>query len=258
MALQTLGSSRSGPSRPGLSRRALITSALLSMAAAPLAPAGSDLQERILVIGDSQAQGLAGGIQRLYRADRSRRVIDRSKISTGLMPRANYDWPAQAKVIAGAEHYDIAIMLIGANDRPNIHVGGRVDPALLARFKDSYGQKVSDIAEDFKTVRVPLVWVGHPVVRDAVWNEDVTLLDEIYAARASEQGAMFLSTDMFRGPDGGFAPYGRGIDGLTTRLRADDGVHLTPAGYDVVTAALAPMLDRYRPVAPTASTASSL
>ena len=241
-----------------LSRRAVLTSALLTLAGAASASAAPDLVERILVIGDSQAQGLAGGIQRLYRADRSRRVIDRTKISTGLMPRANYDWPAQAKVIAGAEHYDIAVMLIGANDRPPVHAGGRVDPALLARFQDSYGQKVSDIAADFKHVNVPLVWVGHPVVRDPLWNEDVTILNELFATRATEQGAIYLPTDMFRGPDGGFAPYGRGVDGVTTRLRADDGVHLTPAGYDVVTAALSPLMDRFRPVAPAGATASNL
>ena len=243
-----------------LSRRALLTSALITpiLADAPVAHAAPDLQQRILVIGDSQAQGLAGGIQRLFRADRSRHVIDHSKISTGLMPRANYDWPAQARVIAAAEHYDIAIMLIGANDRPPVHSGGHVDPALLARFNDSYGPKVSDIAADFKRANVPLVWVGHPVVRDAVWNEDVGILNGLFESRATPEGATFLSTDMFKGPDGGFAPYGRGVDGVTTRLRTDDGVHLTPAGYDVVTAALSPLLDRYRPVVPTAATASNL
>ena len=241
-----------------LSRRAMLTSALLSVAFTSVAHAAPDMQQRILVIGDSQAQGLAGGIQRLYRADRSRRVIDHSKISTGLMPRANYDWPAQARVIADAEHYDVAIMLIGANDRPPVHSGGRVDPGLLARFDDSYGQRVSDIASDFKRANVPLIWVGHPVVRDAVWNEDVTILNGLFDAKATAEGATFLATDMFKGPDGGFAPYGRGVDGLTTRLRTDDGVHLTPAGYDVVTAALSPMLDHYRPVVPAAATASNL
>ena len=145
----------------GLSRRALLTTTLAGVVAPSLAKAAPDIQERILVIGDSQAQGLAGGIQRLYRSDRSRRVIDHSKISTGLMPRPNYDWPAQAQIIAGAEHYDIAIMLIGANDRPPVHVGGRVDPGLLARFTDSYGQRVSDIAGDFRRVNVSAA-VGRP------------------------------------------------------------------------------------------------
>ncbi len=72
------------------------------------------------------------------------------------------------------------------------------------------------------------------------------------------RGETFFPTwDMFKGPDGGFAQYGKGLDGLTTRLRLDDGVHLTPAGYDILASALAPIMDRYRPAAPAAATASS-
>ncbi len=245
-----------------LSRRAVIGAALLTIAAHGLGPARSEaagLQQRILVFGDSQAQGLAGGVQRLYRANHSRRVLDHSKVSTGLIPRGNYDWPAEAKTLAVADHYDVALVLIGANDRPLVRSGGHVDPTLLARFTDSYGARVADIADDFRQANVPLVWVGHPIVRDAVWEEDIAILNKIFEDRATGAGATFQSTwDMFKGPDGGFASYGKGTDGLTTRLRADDGVHLTPAGYDLVTAALVPTLDRYRPGASTGPTASVL
>ena len=58
--------------------------------------AAEDTPQRIMIFGDSQAQGLVGGALRLYRSDRGRKVLDKSKISTGLMPRANYDWPEQA------------------------------------------------------------------------------------------------------------------------------------------------------------------
>ena len=37
------------------------------------------------------------------------------------------------------------------------------------------------------------------------------------------------------------------MDGQTTRLRADDGVHLTGAGYDVLARALLPVIALYRP-----------
>ena len=245
-----------------LSRRAVITLAAASLALACLGPRAAraaEVQERILIIGDSQAQGLAGGVQRLYRSDRSRKVFDMSKISTGLMPRANYDWPAQAKAIASAAHYDVAIMLIGANDRPPVHVGGHVDPDKLASFTDSYGAKVAEIAEDFKQANIPLIWVGHPIVRDPAWSEDAAILDTVFSTYATGEGAMFFPTwDMFKGPDGGFAQYGKGLDGVTTRLRQDDGVHLTPAGYDILANALAPMLDHYRPISPVAAAASGL
>ena len=241
-------------------RRAALTLAAAVAAASLIPRAGlaADVQERILIIGDSQAQGLAGGVQRLYRSDRSRKVFDMSKISTGLMPRANYDWPAQAKTIVGNAHYDVALMLIGANDRPPVHVGGHVDPDRLATFTDSYGAKVASIADDFKQASIPLIWVGHPIVRDPAWSEDAAILNTVFATYATGEGATFFPTwDMFKGPDGGFTQYGKGLDGVTTRLRQDDGVHLTPAGYDILANALAATLDHYRPVSPISSPVSA-
>ena len=200
--------------------------------------------QRIMVFGDSQAQGLAAGVMRLYRGDRSRRVLDRSKIGSGLLPRPNsYDWPAQAKVLA-AERPSLAVALFGANDRPNVRIGGEIDPDRFTAFHDSYTDTVSSIAHAFAEAGVPLVWVGHPVVKDPVFNADMELVNEIFEERATAEGAVFVSTgELFKGPDGEFSAYGKGVDGQTTRLRADDGVHLTPAGYDVLAALLAPLFD---------------
>jgi hypothetical protein len=73
----------------------------------------------------------------------------------------------------------------------------------------------------------------------------MTFLNAIFADRAQAANAVFVSTwDTFKGPDGAFDPYGRGLDGQTTRLRADDGIHMTPAGYDVIAAMLLPYIDR--------------
>ncbi len=250
----------SHPASHPLPRRAAL-STLLALASATVltmpAHAQGDPQQRILVFGDSQAQGLAGGVQRYYRGDKEHRVLDRSKISTGLVPRSNYDWPVQARGIASAEHADIAFALFGANDRPPVRIGGRMDPGLVQRFSDTYGARVAEIAGCFKQNRVPLVWVGHPIVRDAAFNEDMALLNDIFSTRVAEAGAPFLSTwDAFKGPDGAFAIYGRGVDGQTTRLRADDGVHMTPAGYDMITAMLLPFIEKLRrqpPLLPTAA-----
>jgi hypothetical protein len=236
-------------SRPFLAtRRSALSAALAGLAALglPMAAQAQDDQQRILVFGDSQAQGLAGGVQRLFRGDRERRVLDRSKISTGLA-RLTYDWPTQARTIADSDHANIAVALFGANDRPPVRIGGQIDAGLLDRFSETYGSRVSEIAQDFSRANVPLIWVGHPIVRDAAYAEDMACLNAIFAARATAANAIFVSTwDTFKGPDGAFSAYGRGVDGQTTRLRADDGIHMTPAGYDVITAMLTPLIDRAR------------
>jgi uncharacterized protein len=125
--------------------------------------------------------------------------------------------------------------MFGANDRPPIRRHGVADLALLAQFQKFYAERVREIIRTFRAAGDEVIWVGHPVVRNHDYAEDMAYLDLIFASVAAEEGARWVPTwDLFTTPQGGYTPYGKGIDGMTQRLRADDGVHLTPAGYDVL------------------------
>ncbi len=78
-----------------LQRRDLLIGCALLLPVSQIARA-TEAMTRVLVVGDSQAQGLAGGLQRQFRGDASWRVIDRSRIATGLCSPARFDWPAAA------------------------------------------------------------------------------------------------------------------------------------------------------------------
>jgi hypothetical protein len=227
-------------------RRDLIlgcTLSLLGLRAARAAPSPA----RVLVVGDSQAQGLGGGLQRQLRGDPSWRVIDRSRIATGLCSPSRFDWPAAAAGIGQSEPGAIAVVMFGANDRPPVRIHGRVDDRLEASFAASYCAHVRAIVEGLKRSCAAVIWVGHPIVRDPVYAEDMELLNRFYAEGAMETGAeWFPSWPLFVDADGNYAPYGKGIDGQTTRLRADDGVHLTGAGYDVLARSLLPLIELCR------------
>jgi hypothetical protein len=225
-------------------------SALLAFASIALLPPGAaagEDQERILVFGDSQAQGLAGGLQRAYRDNHDYRVLDRSKISTGLVSRATYDWQIQARNIAANERFNVAFAMFGANDRPPVRIEGKINPDLLRSFTEIYGARVAEIAQNFHQAGIPLIWVGHPIVRDADYAEDMSILNAIYLSRAVANGASYVSMwDAFKGPDGAFAPFGDGMDGQPTRLRASDGIHMTGAGYDVMAGMLLQVVQLYK------------
>src|SRR6185312_3598949 len=107
---------------------------------------GGDAPTRVMVVGDSQAQGLAGGLQRQFRGDPAWRVIDRSRIATGLCSPSRFDWPAAAPGIGEAEKGAIVVVMFGANDRPPIRAHGRVEDRLLAAFATSYCGHVRTIA----------------------------------------------------------------------------------------------------------------
>jgi len=232
--------------RPALSRRFLLTACLNAAATRALA---SEATDRLLVVGDSQAQGLAAGLQRLFRRDRSFRVIDRTRIATGLIYASRFDWPGGIAEIAEAERGAVAIVMFGANDRPAIRINGAINPVLADAFETAYGAHVRAIVEGLKRFCPAVIWVGHPITRDPVYADDMAMLNRLYEANATRAGAdWFPSWKLFLDQAGGYAAFGKGVDGETTRLRADDGVHLTPAGYDVLAKALAPVIAPYRAV----------
>ena len=73
----------------------------------------------------------------------------------------------------------------------------------------------------------------------------MALLNQIYATQTAAAGAdWFPCWSLFADANGKYQPYGKGLDGETTRLRADDGVHFTGAGYDVLAHALLPSIEQ--------------
>ena len=208
---------------------------------------GNPLHTVVEVVGDSQAQGLAAALQRRYLRSNQFRVVDRSRIATGIAARAHYDWPSAARALAADHHVDIAVFMFGANDRPPIRRNGQIDPTLREEYRHSYEARVREIIRAFRNAGIEVIWVGHPVVRDTVYTEDMAFLNQIYRAGCVEEGARWVPTwDLFTAPDGGYTAFGKGVDGVTQRIRADDGVHFTTAGYDLVAHRIEPLIEARR------------
>jgi len=197
----------------------------------------------ILVVGDSQAQGVAGALQRRYLRSRDFHVIDKSKIGTGLTSRSTYDWDAVVAQLATTEHATVAIVMFGANDRPPVRIKGVVDPGLSEKFSKSYGARVEKIVKSLRDAKINVVWLGDPVVKDADYTADMQMLNQVMEPVAEKEGAQWVSLwDLGVDPDGSYNAFGKALDGQTKRLRADDGVHFTPTGYDLIAARLDPIL----------------
>ena len=60
-------------------------------------------------------------------------------------------------------------------------------------------------------------------------------INDIYAERgAAVRRALPAAVDGDRRRQGQYAAYGKDRDGVTQRLRADDGIHFTAAGYELI------------------------
>jgi uncharacterized protein len=60
-------------------------------------------------------------------------------------------------------------------------------------------------------------------------------INKLYEAEAPRFGAQFLPLwEAVADDQGGYTAYGKDRDGVTERLRADDGIHFTAAGYELI------------------------
>jgi hypothetical protein len=228
-------------------------------------PAPKAAAPDVLVVGDSQAQGVAGALIRRYLRSKDFHVIDKTKVGTGLTSKSTYDWDSVVAELATTEHAKVAIVMFGANDRPPVRIKGAVDPGLSEKFSKSYSVRVEKIVKSLRDAKIDVLWLGDPVVKDADYTADMQLLNQVMEPAAEKEGAQWVSLwDVGVDPDGSYDAFGKALDGQTKRLRADDGVHFTPSGYDLIAAKLDPILKTLTaaptsggPVAPPATKASA-
>ena len=80
-----------------------------------------------------------------------------------------------------------------------------------------------------------MIWCGNPIARSATYSADMSYITQIYAEAAARFGAQFVPLWTAIADDqGNYAAYGKDRAGTTQRLRGDDGIHFTSAGYELI------------------------
>jgi len=122
-------------------------------------------------------------------------------------------------------------MLIGSNDRqPLRDANGSYEPR-SPEWQAAYTQRIETIAAMFRDKKIPLVWVGLPILRNERLSDDAQAFNEFYRAYAEKAGATYIDIwEAFADEAGEYSAYGPDVNGQTVRLRAADGVHFTKAG----------------------------
>jgi hypothetical protein len=189
----------------------------------------------VTVYGDSQAEGLAVALLAATRGGHFH-IANRTKAGTALSQPVGYDWLAAIRHSVSVDHPAIAVMMFGGNDRvPARPPDGRVlqfrGDAWLAYYRD----RLQTIISALTGAGARIVWCGDPNTRDGRYAEDMEYLNCLYRRALPAAGATFVDIhDVAAGPDGGYASHGTGVDGVVQRLRTDDGIHFTAAGYGIV------------------------
>ncbi|MGB7245381.1 MAG: SGNH family hydrolase, partial [Methylovirgula sp.] len=196
----------------------------------------------VAVMGDSLGLLLAQGLAESLSDRPEVGILRDAREDSGLVRDDFYDWTKAAHdLIASGQKINVAVMLIGSNDhQPLRDAGGSYDPG-TPKWQEIYAARVEAISVMFRDAKIPLLWVGLPIMKNDRLSSEMVALNDIYRAHASENGASFIDIwDAFGDDRGQFSPYGPDVNGQVVRLRSLDGIHFTKAGAIKLASFVAP------------------
>jgi uncharacterized protein len=197
----------------------------------------------IVVFGDSQAQGLAGGLQRVLLENTHYRVLNRTRPGAALVHDES-EWLRPVERFTEREKADVAVAMFGANDRLDMRDDN--DDYLHFRsgeWRAAYAARIDRILVLLSKAGLRVIWCGNPIARSEVYSSDMSYINDIYAGEVARFGGQFVSLWTAVADDQGrYTAYGKDRDGTTERLRADDGIHFTAAGYEFIAAKIIALL----------------
>lgn len=190
---------------------------------------------RVVVFGDSQAQGIAGGLERVLIDDSRYKVLNRTHPGAALV-HSQAEWLAPVKNFLDKDKADIAVVMFGANDRLDMRdEDGKYIHFHTDEWRDEYAKRVDKILTALTGGGLKIIWCGNPIARSAVYSADMSYINDIMAAEVSHYGGEFLPLwTVVADNQGQFTAYGPDRSGVTERLRNDDGIHFTAAGYELI------------------------
>ena len=106
----------------------------------------------IVVFGDSQAAGLARGLQRMLAEDPRFRVLNRTHPGASLI-HDEHEWLAPVAEFAEREKADIAVVMFGANDRLDMREGRTTLRFRSAEWRAEYTARIDKILDRLRRRR---------------------------------------------------------------------------------------------------------
>ena len=198
-------------------------------------PLGPDDPLRLWIGGDSLAGTLGPALGEQAAATGVVLPTYDYRTSSGLASPSFFDWPEHATEEMDRVDPEVVVFIIGANDSGIARDGPRDDSGQPA-WRAFYGGLVDGMLDIFTSDGRAVFWVGSPTLRDSRKDDGVRQVNEVAKEVISGRPDMtFIDAyDLFSDADGEYAATLPGVDGDDVRVRTSDGIHLTPAGGDLL------------------------
>jgi hypothetical protein len=188
---------------------------------------------RLAVFGDSLALDLSRALNRFYAEDPNLVVIDQAVNSSGFVRDDFFDWNGAIEEALAEDSFDVAVVIIGINDRQEIRSGGETLAPLSAEWNAAYQARITSFLNKLRAARKPVIWVGLPPMAKSDYSAAISQIANLQRMASFAGGAEYVDIyERFVGDDGQFASYGPDVNGQNARMRKDDGIHFATAGAD--------------------------
>lgn len=188
---------------------------------------------RLAVFGDSLAVDLSKALERFYAEDPNLVVINQGVGSSGLVRDDYFDWNNAVREAIDKDSFDLAVVIIGINDRQEISINGQAYRSLTPEWSTAYQARVNSFLGQLRTARKPVIWVGLPPMAKSDYSNAMSQINAIFKMAAFSGGVEFLDIfERFLGEDGKYSSYGPDVSGQNALMRKDDGIHFSAAGAD--------------------------
>jgi hypothetical protein len=186
---------------------------------------------QVQVVGDWLADGLLGGLLEAFAVSPGGAQFARKRYElSGVMRNRFPDDLKDLDQSLSNDRSHIAIVMLGVQDRYSL--GSRRSAKAGEAWRTEYGGRVDQLMKTLKKGGRAVYWVGLPNMRRWQDNERAQLMNDIYRERAYLNGVRYIDAyASFIDEGGGYSDYGPDVTGKVRRLRYNDGVHFTDAGY---------------------------
>ena len=188
---------------------------------------------RLAVFGDSLAVDLSKALERHYAEDPNITVISQGVGSSGFVRDDFFDWNNAIAEQIAADSFDIAVVVIGINDRQPLNTpNGRAEP-LTEAWITAYSARLSQFVTQLRNAGKPTIWVSLPPMEAPSYGQAMNQISEVQKLAVFSGGAEYLDIyERFIDEAGRYSAHGPDLNGNRVRMRKDDGIHFSTAGAD--------------------------
>ncbi len=195
----------------------------------------------LLVTGDSLIQGVDA-----FLADRLQTAFDvtgDTHPGSRLIAPYHGSWATLARQEIARVHPVVTVMSLGTSD--GIPIDG--EACCSAAWQEAYeGRTRALMAQYRRGGRARVLWFTIPVPRGAAYAEKTHAINAaIREAASGQEGVVLVPLDVLLTPGERYRAT-MDVGGRPTRVRSDDGIHLSVAGAELVAGYVVDLLRRFR------------